>query len=1013
MAVARLHPRSDWTSHLVLRQMSLEYDNWGDARAKASDMLFDSLRQRPTSGQDRAALRPAVWARGGREVWGLHDHAGARKRKRHDGPDLEPRSNRQHAASAVVDLTSSDEAPEPLPIPGVAQPRQILAPPSSQPTWAPNSYRYGLSSCFATRGYLPGADYLGPFPSADHVTTSAPLPESCAASQGNVVYAVKVGWFPGIYPTKTEANKQTMNYPHKEQQTFPSREAAQEWLAQPSLKTRQDAPTRPERLGAVDKVAFMRFVADSWAKCNETAGVNTKDIMQKLKLLFKQACEDEHNDVSWKLQHLPQLLVSRERDVAKLQKADIVPLGLWSGALQPRNRMVRSFVGQQAGQSLGQAASQSSGDALNISAAIPFPLRVCSCRKAVTNSEEAVTCAGEQCKFGTFHKACVGLGSRRVTAGWRCWQCRPKPPPGSAAPSSSQAPRSSPLPPSSQMPSSRQAPSSPPTTTIVTRTAPLPVTRGEPEPPLHPEQAKVVDCIMEGGNVFYTGSAGTGKSTVLKSFVQRMKDQGKQVDIVAPSGIAALNVGGMTVFAYAGWHPDSFKEPLREFVRKSHGKNVRKRLCRTDVLVIDEISMVERDLLVRLDTMMREVRMGWKAERGEKRMSKHNHRLPFGGAQVVITGDFCQLPPVKPFKFCMDCGGDELPGHAMQDGRPLTCKRCRRVYEDKDKWAFRSDTWRACAFTCFELRHIHRQSDKGFIDILQRCRYGQPLLPAHQAALLTPKADPIGAVKLLPRRSEVNAENARNFNGLQSRQRIYESLDCFMWRNKDEPELQAKGIVRYSDRPDGPLRALQDHRFEEQVRLKEGMLVILLVNLDFKTGLVNGSQGKIIGFEKHAEHKVFPPQAPDSPRKGGRGKDSAPKPEHTAIKEDQIRQFIDRNDVTQWPVIEFHNGVIQPIYAHCQLSELGSEKPYSLLGRTQMPLLAAWAITVHKSQGMTLNRVIVDLHTSFEREMVYVALSRARSLEGLKVLRLARNMDQGVNDEVQQFLSEHGLGGCR
>lgn len=78
-----------------------------------------------------------------------------------------------------------------------------------------------------------------------------------------------------------------------------------------------------------------------------------------------------------------------------------------------------------------------------------------------------------------------------------------------------------------------------------------------------------------------------------------------------------------------------------------------------------------------------------------------------------------------------------------------------------------------------------------------------------------------------------------------------------------------------------------------------------------------------------------------------------------------------------------------------------------------MPLLAAWAITVHKSQGMTLDRVIVDLWNSFEREMVYVALSRARGLDGLKVVRLARVMERGVNEEVRGFLSEHGMGDYR
>ncbi|KAI6908350.1 hypothetical protein KC318_g4784 [Hortaea werneckii] len=577
------------------------------------------------------------------------------------------------------------------------------------------------------------------------------------------------------------------------------------------------------------------------------------------------------------------------------------------------------------------------------------------------------------------------------------------------------------------------------------------VDRGDlmPEPPLHSEQAEVVNTIADGFNVFYTGSAGTGKSTVLKAFVRKLKDQGRKIDIVAPSGIAALNVGGMTIFAYAGWRPDSLKEPLQKLKQQAHGRSVRKRLCATDVLVIDEISMVERDLLVRLDTIMREIRPGWQPtdERGKfvAQTSPHRRDMPFGGAQVVVTGDFCQLPPVKPFRTCIDCGGDDLPGYHMQDARDMMCKRCQRVYKDSEKWAFSSETWADCDFRYFELKQIHRQSDKRFIDILNKCRYGQSLSPDQRQLLLTPKPDPVGAVKLLPRKAEVESENRRNFASLPAQARRFECHDCFIWRNEEQtPELQKHRSPRYADRPNGPLLSLKDHRLEEAIELKQGMLVILLVNLDFKLGLVNGSQGKIIGWEEHSDAKVFPPREerrmPSSPRKArpsakydspskfhsrrggpssptrfGGGESTSLKPEHVLIKESQTRAFISRNAPTTafWPVVAFHNGITQAIYPHCELSELGAEEPYSVLGRTQMPLLAAWAITVHKSQGMTLDRVIVDLWNSFEREMVYVALSRARGLDGLKVMRLANVMERGVNEEVRGFLSEHGMGDYR
>lgn len=128
--------------------------------------------------------------------------------------------------------------------------------------------------------------------------------------------------------------------------------------------------------------------------------------------------------------------------------------------------------------------------------------------------------------------------------------------------------------------------------------------------------------------------------------------------------------------------PDKFKEPLSKLSKSGNGKNIRKRLSKTDVLVIDEISMVESDVLVRLDCLMREARHGWRPEKGDDpARSPHDAKLPFGGAQIVITGDFCQLPPVKPFKQCLYCGGDELKGWARNDGGTLRCDKCKREYE--------------------------------------------------------------------------------------------------------------------------------------------------------------------------------------------------------------------------------------------------------------------------------------------------------------------------------------------
>lgn len=155
-----------------------------------------------------------------------------------------------------------------------------------------------------------------------------------------------------------------------------------------------------------------------------------------------------------------------------------------------------------------------------------------------------------------------------------------------------------------------------------------PVVPVDPEPDLCAEQRALVDIILSGQSVFYTGSAGCGKSTVLKAFVKELRDKrGKDVRIVAPTGRAAVDIGGQTVHAYAGITPDSMKLPLLDLKQRAWGKVLYKRLTKTDVLVIDEISMVENHFLERLSEML-------KTARGSD--------LPFGGVQVVFLGDFYQ-----------------------------------------------------------------------------------------------------------------------------------------------------------------------------------------------------------------------------------------------------------------------------------------------------------------------------------------------------------------------------------
>ena len=477
------------------------------------------------------------------------------------------------------------------------------------------------------------------------------------------------------------------------------------------------------------------------------------------------------------------------------------------------------------------------------------------------------------------------------------------------------------------------------------------------------EQTKLVGTVMLGGNVFYTGSAGCGKSTVLKRLVRCLQGCGKNVDVIAPTARAALNVNGRTLHSYAGWTPNTDRKPMEELLRDFFQRQTRNRLTRTHVLVIDEISTIENFCLERLDKVMKAVR---------------DNKAPFGGVQVIVSGDFCQLPPVKPMENCLECGAElELVAGDK--------KRCvdHGDFLLSDQWAFRSDAWRECNFTHDNLTTMHRQKDSKFINILEKLRVGKPLSYDEKDTLKNHESQTEGAVKLFPLREAVKETNDREFNRLRTPINSYLCHDDFRQR----PEHDDLGYLANGD-GDGTLVALKQHQFETTVKLRERMRVILLVNLS--QGLVNGSQGIIIGFEPASTNKEFFKTAG----------------EHGDEKRRQLDAFMGRNKNAPWPIVEFSDGRKQTIYPHCMINEYGKSHPWSLLSRTQVPLMAAWAMTIHKAQGMTLDQVVVDLADTFEKGHAYVALSRASSLAGLKVENLGR-FDICPDRKVIEFLEEN------
>ncbi|KDN66351.1 putative PIF1, partial [Colletotrichum sublineola] len=464
---------------------------------------------------------------------------------------------------------------------------------------------------------------------------------------------------------------------------------------------------------------------------------------------------------------------------------------------------------------------------------------------------------------------------------------------------------------------------------------PSPVEDYEPiplpgEPVLCQEQQDAMDLALRGHNLFITGSGGCGKSVLIKALHMNFRARGKKVHLVAPTGLAALNIGGHTTFNYAGWTPNDLKRPFEKLEKKSRGDRIYKRFRDTDVIIIDEISMVENQFFDRLSLAVSSVRCSI-----EERAGRPRPEGPFGGVQVIAVGDFCQLPPVEPFKYCLECGNDMKDKLSKEDVVLRSCPKGHGDFEVQDKWAFKSSEWEKCKFTWDDFRF----PDKNGIS-----NKGEPEKEEREKE---------------EREKEEREKEEREKEGSEK-----EGLEKNV-PNKNE-----------SKKP----------------------------HVDLARKLCNGSQGVVCGFEK------LPPE--DSP-KAPQWESYIEDPDGYRVAKERYRllkHYIDsKESPSQFPVVQFDNGQRRVIGPDAMVSESGEKSPYCLLSRTQIPLAPGWAMTIHKSQSLSLDRVIVNLARAFEKGQAYVALSRARSPEGLKIEGTSEKQlkeAMKLNPTVKKFMEE-------
>lgn len=389
-------------------------------------------------------------------------------------------------------------------------------------------------------------------------------------------------------------------------------------------------------------------------------------------------------------------------------------------------------------------------------------------------------------------------------------------------------------------------------------------------------QAEALSVLKTGANVFLTGEPGSGKTHTVNAYIAWLRQHAIEPSITASTGIAATHVGGMTLHAWSGIGIADRMTPelLDAIANKEH---VAKRMQKAKVLVIDEVSMLSASVLSMVDEVAREVR--------------HDPEHAFGGLQVVLVGDFFQLPPVS---------------------------------RTGAQFAFESPAWtKLNPIVCY-LSEQHRQEDRQFLSILGAIRAGD-WDHTHVSSITSRESeyDAIeeGVPQLFTHNADVDRINSEQLAKLPGAPKTF--------------AMSATGSAALAD-------ALKRGCLSpETLVLKEGAIVMATKN-NPAAGYANGTLGIVIGFERG----------------------------------------------TSYPIIETRDGREITVAPADWAVEEGGKVKAKL---TQVPLKLAWALTIHKSQGQSLDAAAMDLSRSFEFGQGYVALSRVRSLQGVHLLGWSEN----------------------
>ncbi|MGP5550988.1 AAA family ATPase [Psychrobacter namhaensis] len=452
-------------------------------------------------------------------------------------------------------------------------------------------------------------------------------------------------------------------------------------------------------------------------------------------------------------------------------------------------------------------------------------------------------------------------------------------------------------------------------------------------------QSSALDILKTGQNVFLTGSAGSGKTYTLNQYIDYLRARRVPVAVTASTGIAATHMSGTTIHSWSGI---GIKDELsdRDLSNLSRKQFLADRLKDTAVLIIDEISMLHAKQLNLVSQVLKHVR---------------KNDTAFGGIQVVVAGDFFQLPPIGS-----------------------------KGETNREKFAFMSEAWLDAKFHICYLSEQHRQVSEAanggldLDDILNQIRRQEVTFEAIAAleATFDQNVD-IKRTRLYTHNLNVNKINDKELAALSGEMRRFEATST---GDSKLVETLKKTV-----------------RTQDELVLKVGAKVMFIKN-NTELGVSNGTMGELIGFaavkiEDSKDSSEALIEDDDGTHHNNDDDKDTPKDKKSAAKKDVDQPKTKKSTTQKMPVVRLNSG--REVIAEPEEWIIEDETGEVLASYEQVPLCLAWAITIHKSQGMTLEAAEIDLSRTFELGQGYVALSRLKSLAGLQLL--------GMNDMSLQL----------